>query len=380
MPAHTYVVVTNAGGTIAPFPTSGTVPAIPFYGGSTTSGSTSQPIHLPPLISARVYISYGPLSITVNSGPSPWAGDSSKNVYWDFIEYNWASTTSTAFVDTSQVNAIGLALTTTLSGAGSPVTTGFKSGSITQIANGINAIGSPWTTLTSQMPYRVLAPVSVQWGPGGNAGLPGFFPGNFNDANILAAWNAYQAPNWMTLQNVGGGFSTLYGQVDAGENFNFYTAQSTSSQIVATIPSPFGNAYGFTETATEAVYLQNQPFLLPASMGSGSWPYNATNAAAAGTIGNMVSTAINRGVFNIPIQSACGVTLYPGASYQNQYAAVVHKVAANVAYGYSQAYALPYDDQCNNSTTITNTAPTSLSVTINPYLSGTFGAACALFV
>jgi hypothetical protein len=57
---------------------------------------------------------------------------------------------------------------------------------------------------------------------------------------------------------------------------------------------------------------------------------------------------------------------YPGVPYQNQYAAAVHAVANDRKYGFGQAYAYPYDDQCGFSTDISDPAARQLVVTINP--------------
>ncbi|HVS45052.1 MAG TPA: beta-1,3-glucanase family protein [Verrucomicrobiae bacterium] len=361
-----WVYLTNASGATAPF--SGAVAPIPFYGGSTTSGNTSQVIQLPPLDSARVYLSQGPLSITSQSGPAPWADDGSQSTFFDFAEYTWLSTMSTIYVDTSQVDAMGLALSFNLVGAQNQ-TGGFLGGAVTQVYNGIQALPSPnaWSFLaTDQWPYRVLAPDPVQYA--GNPSVPGFTQGNFLDAAILTAWNQHQAPNWITVSSgVLGTTFPLYGQVNATtEDMNFYTSESATGTPYVAIPSLFSNAYGFTQSATQDVMLQNGPFLLPGSgPNSGSWPGNATNPAVAGTIGNVISTAMNRGILGASVTCPPPSPLFPGAAYQNQYAAAVWTVATNSIYGYSGAYNFPYADQCGLSTTKTDTAPQTLSVTIN---------------
>ena len=370
-------VMTNANGTLEPFPTGGApVPAIPFYGGETTSGDVSQTISLPPLNSTRIYISNGPLKITVPSGPAPWANDGSQNTHFDFAEYSWVPPANPMYVDTTQVDGIGLALEMNLVGENNQ-TTGFKAGSVEAIGNGIAALGEPWSTLDSQLPYRVLSPGPVQYVPFGNPSLAGFNPGNFNDEHLLAAWNSYAAPNWMTLTDVNGELpsgTVLYGQVDANGDFNFYESESTSGTLVATIPSPFNSAYQSESTwgtATQSTLLQNGPYLLPTTLTANGnhyqWPQNAVYPHAAGTIGNKVSTALNRGVFGFTTQEECNeAQFYPKAPYEDQYAAVVHAVANNPTYGYGKAYAMPYDDQCDISTTIIDAAPATLTLTINP--------------
>lgn len=138
-------------------------------------------------------------------------------------------------------------------------TTGFKSGAITQVDSLISALGSPWTVLSQQFPYRIVNPKNAYGSAAPGSGAPWFSTPGFLDSAILAVWNAYQAPTWLTIQSVNAnGYTTLYGQVDANQNVNFYTSQSTASTLVATIPSPIS---GVSQT----------------------WPQNQTNAAAAAT-------------------------------------------------------------------------------------------------
>lgn len=398
-----WVVAKDATGALSPFP-SGTVPPIPFYGGSTMSGLTSQTIQLPPLNSARIYISNGPLAITTTSGPAPWTMDGSRTTTFDFAEYTWVAPSAIFYTDTTQVDGIGLDLTIGLTGSANQKT-GLKAGALTQVYNGITALSAPWQTLVSQFPYRVMSPDGVNYGAGPPApiptaasggALPGFYPGTFLDSAILAAWNTYQAPNWLTINGVGGELANapVYGQVDANGNFNFYLAQSTTGTLVATIPSPFNPAFQFGGgvlsataypatwgPATETMMEQNGPYLLPTSISvivtpTGSpqpnpypttyaWPQNKVYPNAAATIGNKVSTALNRGIYSVnPIACPPPSPLYPNAAYQNQYAAVVSTVASNPLYGFGQSYTIPYNDQCGLSTTIQDPAPTGLSITI----------------
>jgi hypothetical protein len=196
----TFEQVTDAHGTLAPFPTGGAaVTGIPFYGNGTTSGTTSQVIQLPQLCSGRIYISVnGPLTITSTGGPAPWAftGANGYPAKYDMVEYtmpaNGLAAPSTD-VDTSQENMIDLDLGLTLTGtqAGSQ-STGAKSGFMTQVSAAAASLGTTWrSVINSQWPTRLLSPLSVQYiiGSTGNTSLPGFNPGTFLDGAILSAWN-----------------------------------------------------------------------------------------------------------------------------------------------------------------------------------------------
>lgn len=382
-PPAQWVYLTNANGAEAPYTNS--VTAIPFYGGATTSGNTSQVIQLPPLDSARIYLSSAPLSIPTNSGPAPWANDGSQTTFYDVLEYTWLSPITKFYADTTQVQAMGLALSFNLVGAQNQ-TGGFLAGAVTKVHDAIVALPtptpaptptvSPWLFLaTSQWPYRVLAPDPVQYivGTSGNSSVPNFSNGSFLDAAIQTAWDQWESPNWITVDpSVSGYTGPLYGQVNTTtQDMNFYTSQSATGTPYVTIPSLFGaggsgNPYGFTESATEAVMLQNGQFLLPATgPTSGSWPGNASHPAIAGSIGNVISTALNRGILGASVTCPPPSPLFPGAAYQNQYAAAVWATAINATYGYGGAYNIPYGDQCGLSTTKSDTAPQSLSVTIH---------------
>ena len=115
--SSSFLQVTDAQGDTAPL---STVPAIPFYGGATTSGLTSQVIQLPALCSGRIYISVnGPLTINSSSGPAPWANVAGFPTKFDVVEYTMPANALAApsmDIDTTQENMIGLDLTMNMTG------------------------------------------------------------------------------------------------------------------------------------------------------------------------------------------------------------------------------------------------------------------------
>lgn len=340
------------------------VPALPFYPGASGTGNTSQPFHLPPLQSARIYIAAGSLTIAIPPGaaagtgpnpPAPWTNDGSQTMYFDFVEYTWLSTSTGFNVDTSQVDAFSLSMSATLKGA-STQTTGFLSGAATQVHNGIAALAADWQPTLSQWPQRVLHPSHALAGS------------TFLDAAMLAVWRAYQATTWLTMHNVAGDsgtYATLSGQVDASDNFNFYLTPSGGTPV-ATILSPFSatnqSNYGWN-TATTQMLACNGAFVYAAS---------SSDKTALATLGNMIASALNRGVLGTataPVASEEDCTsgdFYGGKPYQDQYASVVHAVANNPTYGFGHAYAYAYDDQCGFSTDISDPSPQSVTVNIWP--------------
>jgi hypothetical protein len=406
----TFLQVTDAQGDLAPFPTGGAaVTAIPFYGNGVTSGNTSQVIQLPALCSARIYVSVnGPLSITTTSGPAPWAvnGAGGFPQKFDIVEYtmpaNGLAAPSTD-VDTSQENMIGLDLGLTLNGSqhGSQ-STGLKDGFMTQVNSAAASIGSPWSTaINAQWPTRLLSPLSLQYvfNSTGNSALPGFNPGTFLDSAIQTAWNHYQSPACMnvTVSTATGDYlsgKSVYGQVDASGNFDFYDPAfvtacaanlngTQSAHIVAQIPSPFNQAFWISPTAsgwssaTGSELMENGPYLLPASAPSSGGTIAFTNPYAKGSadIGNTVATALNRGVFDPSVSAAYATQpycpaiadLYPtsAAATQNMWATAVWSVAKNPTYGSGKAYAIPYDDKCGFSTDIVDSGATVMTITVN---------------
>jgi hypothetical protein len=414
-----FLQVTDAQGDTAAFSNgAATAAPIPFYGGATTSGLTSQVIQLPALCSARIYISVnGPLAINTTSGPAPWAFNGAAGFpnKFDVVEYTMPANGFAApsmLIDTTQENMIGLAMTMNMTGTQFPTqTTGFKAGFMTQVSQAAAALPSEWaTTINAQWPTRLLSPLALQYVvtatsgiTSGNSTLPGFDPGNFLDIPILTAWDHYQTPNCMNVTVSPGSTDALHGmtvigQVDGSNNFNFYDPAvvttcaanlitTQSAHIVAEIPSPFDQSYwinniaGGWPSATAVEFMENGPFLLAASYPHAIAPNpmtfpNATYQNSAADIGNTVATALNRGVFDPMVNAAYATQpycpsvaqLYPtaAAATQNLWATVVWAAAKNLTYGFAQAYAIPYEDKCGFSTSIQDSHANVVTITVNP--------------
>jgi len=258
---------------------------------------------------------------------------------------------------------------------------------------------------------------------------PGQWGGQFLDGPIQTAWNTWAAPQCLEItynaqygpHNMNPSRTPVWGQVDAQGNFNFYDpaqvascagiAGAPSSAIVATLPNPFNASYqtlanqalgcntgGTWFSATSAVLIQSGPFVGPVSVNTctqtsaGPPPMGAPSTVPlpqntqgpqvpypglAQGIGNIVSTAINRGLFSSTStdqsQPECpgfGSVYTSSRAYLNQYAATLWKV---VHAGYtpkvngvaSGVYAIPFDDQCGYSSDLTDTGAQSIIVTIN---------------
>jgi hypothetical protein len=359
-----------SGATPAPIPWSGT--------------GNSETIYLPPSQSARVYIVDGAISnLLVATGapspgvsaPAPWANDGSQNIYFDDVEYSF--TNGNVNFDTSQTDALGLDLTIQTAGTGalSPAnaTVGFGSGAMAALRSRLNAMGSPWSSLANPMPYHIINP---------QHGSPNFFASStFLDSPIMTAWDAYTG-NWMEISAASLSATKysgpLYGTVGASGNFDFYTAQSTSSTLVGSIESPQTYATNNTgETVTVQMLAQNgtfNNFMTPYTTLAQQYP------ALGPAIGNRLSGALNSGVMNtasppainsgtlITTQPICSGR-FPGTSvapYENQYAAAIHQVSNTYGNPTGAAYGYPYDDLCETSTDTTQYGLTQMTITINP--------------
>jgi hypothetical protein len=284
--------------------------------------------------------------------------------------------------------------------------------------------GSPWSGVTfAQWPTRILGPNAVQYSPGGNPSLIGFVSsgvaGEFLDPAIQTAWDNWKAPNCMkivynaSLNGFNPANTPVWGQVDSNENFVFYNpsvitscAQIASNPSLAsnnkvtTLPSPFNQSYWTSTnqmnacttatswlTATSSVLLQNGPFVAPGTLktctggilGTVSFPENTTYPDLSAAIGNIVSTAINRGLFNSATTADQTQPECPGISslyansvpYLNYYGAAlwyaVHQglTPKNGQGQPSGVYGIPYDDQCGYSSDLADSAAQSIIVTIN---------------
>lgn len=422
--------VTDAQGDTATL-TASAIPSLSFYGGAYTSGNVSQVFQLPNFNSGRVYMSNSALTITNSSYPAPWATKSFAPIF-DWFEY-----TSPAFklpspsldINSTQIQMIGLDYTIQvngqINGQSGNVASGLLPGFKTAVYNAASA--QPWTGLmfSQWSSRRIIGPNAVQYMPGGNSSLPGFVSsstaGEFLDNSIQQAWNQWTAPNnCMQIKFAGNedtipAGTTVYGAVDPTTgNFIFYNpntvtscamvSSAPASAKVTTLPSPFNTAYwvstfqtaggacpntgGTWLTGTSSELLQNGPFSASSSyttcinnvQGGVSFPENAAFPNAAPTIGNIVSTALNRGLFSSTAntnQPACpgfSAVYQNGAPYLNLYAKalwtavqqgltpVAGSATPNTRAG---VYAIPYDDQCGYSSNLTSQSAQSIIVTIN---------------
>lgn len=346
--------------TTAAWAQTGPFPAIPFYASGSGSGNTSQTIYLPQLTSGRIYIAAGTLSFNASGGPAPWTNDGNQNVTYDALEYTWNSSSNGMGINTTFVDQVALAMSMNLVGAQNQ-NLGFKAGAITQIYNAINALGSGWSPVLAQWPHRILNASHVFYTGNAFSANPSFL-----DGAIQTAWRLYKGRT-LTLNAINSqGYTTLYGTVDAGDNFQIY-GDSALTVNVGTLAPPWSSTWTSVGTTT---------FQVLACAGSfGSYGNSTTAAILQGIVGAMLGASFNRGVIDTSgggavaaLNNCTSSQFYSGRPYQNGVAGQVHAVAKNTTYSYGdKAYAFSYDDVCNTyDPYITDTSPKSLTVTINP--------------
>jgi len=434
-----FVYLTSSGSTAAW--TSASTPApLPWNSSSnptpcpTAPGSppcTSQTFALPPLSSGEIYLASSPIIWSgPGSAPAAWnPSDKNNSTYYDFVEYTWASAAAPVYVDTSQVNAMGLSLAFNLVGLQYPngQQAGFQSGAVTALQTALKA-STGWSFLattdadTSGNPIHVLSPVGLTYpgvvptaapttpagaptactaSPAPSAGSaapnPLFANGAFLDCAFEAVWLNFLPPNYVVLaaaENMSG--SDLYGQVDNNENLQFYLASNfangapvPSATPYVTLANPFHHAYGNTASATASL-LQQNGFALgtyayppPPAPQVTTFPGNGVNPTPAAAVANMVSTAVNRGLLTSSTKSGTTIGCPPTGQFPaplptwptviNVYAADLWQVA--LTYGVPatagggapnpSTYNIPFADQCNQSTTRVENSPQSLQITVN---------------
>jgi hypothetical protein len=299
-----------------------------------SSGSTS--FTVPYITSARIWISLGTaLQINFDSNnppgviqPSPSnPSDPNINTLWDFAEFNFNS--ASLFVNTTQVDAFAIPIELNLQGsvASTPVSiVGVDGGGWNAVLAAIKKAGTPFASLyiaSNGAFLRVLQP---------SDGITyGVFPSDYLDTYISDCWTHYKT-NTLTMDLSAAGFGTVTGQVDSSNNFNF---KDSGGNPVASVPLP----------TTQQAFACNGPL--------------ATGNAEQQAVQNVLAAALNRGVLMTAQQPACDSSKFYQASATNNYSQILHeKFIANLAYGFA------YDDQCGYAPAMSNTAPTTLTVTL----------------
>ncbi|MBE1160707.1 beta-1,3-glucanase family protein [Dyella acidiphila] len=300
----------------------------------------SHQLKLPPITSGRIYISEGsPLYMTIMAGanggndgyagPNPLNGtDPNINVHYDWYEFNY-NATGGIYINTTQVNQFGLPLLLDVWGA--KETFHMQMGINESIADlDQEYVSQTPTAFHTPAPtnLRILSPAETTFGNGGANG-------NYFDSYIAGAWGQYSStPVTITVN---------------GRQFNGTAAGST---LTFTEVNPAAANVGETFVVQQP---STQDILLCAgSMASGvagSTPQQQDENAIQLQLENQICAATNRGVLLTQANWANAASYYQSAP-ANFYSQFWHlHSVGGMAYGFS------YDDNNNQSTTITTQQP-----------------------
>jgi hypothetical protein len=308
------------------------------YGNYSFTFAQSKLLKIPTFISARAYISLGqPLYVQVNgdgngnvtgyAGPNPQnATDPNINTNFDWYEFN---NQNGIFINTTQVDEFGLPLLLDVWGAG---------GTFHQQVGITESIAQIDSEFVSQVPaqfqpptmsnLRILSPSKLSMATGGaNA--------NYFDSYIAGAWQSYSnTPLAITL------------------NGRKFTGTSSGSTLTFTETNPAsanaGEVFVVQQPSTQDV-LECAGTM--ASGVPGTTPQLQDENAVQLQLENQICSATNRGVLLTPANWA-NVSAYYNASPANFYSQFWHNHSiGGLAYGFS------YDDNNNQSTTITTPQP-----------------------
>ncbi|RDS83696.1 coagulation factor 5/8 type domain-containing protein [Dyella monticola] len=305
-----------------------------------TLAQSNHQLKLPPLTAGRIYISEGsPLYMSImasaNGGNNGYAGpnplnntDPNINVHYDWYEFTYG-TNGGIYINTTQVNQFGLPLL--LDVWGSNETFHMQVGINESIAN----LDQEYVSQTPAVFHtpapnnlRILSPAETTFNAGGTNG-------NYFDSTIASAWAQYSTTP-LTLTVSGRQFSGT----SSGSTLTFTEVNPVAANVgevfVVQLPS--------TQDVLECAGTM-------ASGVAGSTPQQQDENAIQLQLENQICAATNRGVLLTPTSWANASTYY-SSSPANFYSQFWHQHSVGgLAYGFS------YDDNNNQSTTITTQQP-----------------------
>jgi beta-galactosidase len=304
----------------------------------------SHQLMLPPVTSGRIYISEGsPLYMSVvagangssdgYAGPNPLnSSDPNINVHYDWYEFNYDATGG-IFINTTQVNQFGLPLL--LDVWGSNETFHMQVGINESIANldqeYINQTPAAFHT-PAPSNLRILSPAETTFNAGG-------VNGNYFDNAIASAWARYGATPLTATIN-----GRQFTGTTSGATFTFKEVNPAAANA--------GETFVVQQPSTQDI-LECAGTM--ASGVAGSTSQQQDENAIQLQLENQICAAANRGVMATPANWA-KVSTYYTASPANFYSQFWHQHSvAGLAYGFS------YDDNNDQSTTITTQKPEHMS-------------------
>ncbi|MFG1382260.1 glycoside hydrolase family 64 protein [Xanthobacter sp. V3C-4] len=323
------------------------------YGFSTTA--LSYTFKIPQINSGRIYVSFcapawttasqtgdTPPQIAPNT-PATWVPTNKNfNTVLDFAEFDWVPSGSTTSmdIDTTQVDALSIPMTLSLSGTPGGRATTFTSGFKDQTTSTkvVPALASaPWNKLvvydTRKRPIRILVPEKAMALPSSH---PNYFPNNYLSSYIGQVFSKFATP---------GQTFTI-----TGDDGTLYTGKIQNNQIVLK-PNNGNPANVFGKPSTVYVWQNGAP---PVSGPAATAPQLQKYIQAAFLRSTFLNTTTNS------LSTCQGVVPY-SLPPQNLYSRTIHALSINQG-----AYTFPYDDVCARSSNISLTSPTSVTLTLLP--------------
>jgi hypothetical protein len=308
------------------------------FGNYSFTLAQSSLLKIPTFISARAYISLGaPLYVQVNgdgngnvtgyAGPNPQnATDPNINTHFDWYEFN---NQNGIFINTTQVDEFGLPLLLDVWGSGG---TFHKQVGITESIAQIDSEFATHVPAQFQPPamsnLRIFSPAKLSMGVGGaNA--------NYFDSYVAGAWASYATtPLSITLNG------RQFTGTASGSTLTFNEVNAAAANV--------GESFVVQQPSTQDILVCAGTM---ATGISGNSPQLQDENAVQLQLENQICSATNRGVLLTPANWANAAAYY-GAAPANFYSQFWHNHSiGGLAYGFS------YDDNNNQSTTITTQQP-----------------------
>jgi beta-galactosidase len=308
------------------------------YGNYSFTLAQSTLLKIPTFISARAYISLGaPLYVQVNgdgngnvtgyAGPNPQnLTDPNISTHFDWYEFN---NQNGIFINTTQVDEFGLPLLLDVWGSGG---TFHEQVGITESVAQIDSEFATQVPAQFQPPtmsnLRILSPSKLSMAPGGaNA--------NYFASYIAGAWSSYSTTplsitlNGRTFTGMASGSALTFNEVNptaANVGETFVVQQPSTQDVLECAGTMATGVPGATSQLQDENAVQLQ-------------------------LENQICAATNRGVLLTPANWA-NASAYYGGALANFYSQFWHNHSVGgLAYGFS------YDDNNNQSTTITTPKP-----------------------
>jgi hypothetical protein len=315
------------------------------YGNYSFSLAQSTLLKIPTFISARAYISLGaPLYVQVNgnangvvtgyAGPNPEnATDPNINTHFDWYEFN---NQNGIYINTTQVDEFGLPLLLDVWGTGG---TFHKQVGITESIDQIDS------EFASQVPAQFQPPTMSNlriFSPAKLSMAAGAANGNYFQSYIASAWVSYATtPLSITLNG------RQFTGTASGSTLTFTEVKPSATNV--------GESFVVQQPSTQDV-LECAGTM--ATGVAGNTPQLLDENAVQLQLENQICSATNRGVLSKPA-TWTNVPAYYAAAPANFYSQFWHNHSVGgLAYGFS------YDDNNNQSTTITTQQPEHMAFSI----------------